>query len=68
LEENELKNHRIHKLTFKEMKLLMAKPYDAHSIVPLSLGSKSSAKLYVKGKNISSVKSEYQRVKENVSF
>lgn len=69
LENKGEEGHRIHKLSFKEMKMLMEKPYNAHSIVPLSSnGSKARSRLYVKGKNISTVKSEYQKVKENVRF
>lgn len=50
------------------MKLLMENPYNAHSIVPISNASKKKTHLYVKGKNIREVKSEYQKVKENVIF
>lgn len=54
-------------MTFAEIKLIMEKPYLAHEIVPVSQRSQAAkSKAYLRGDNLLDVKSEYQRVKENV--
>jgi hypothetical protein len=63
--------HKTHKLSYQEMKQLMNSPYDAHTIVPLNVSAgpiNNRSRLYIKGQNVSDVKSEYQKVKENVKF
>jgi len=59
--------HKLHKLSFAEIKMIMEKPYLAHEIVPVSQRSLiSKSKAYLRGDSLLDVKSEYQRVKENV--